>query len=154
MGRGLGRRPGAGPGPGVTAALPPEVREVLAGPTFAHLATVLPDGAPHSVPVWIDVRDDGRLVLFTRSGSRKARNIDRDARVAVSAVDADNPYRQCDVRGRVVGRIDGDEALAIADALSVKYTGEPFPWRSPATIAYVIEADRATSITLPFRRTP
>lgn len=134
----------------MTAGLPPEVREVLAGPAFAHLATVLPDGAPHSVPVWIDVRDDDRLVLFTQSGSRKARNIDRDARVAVSAVDADNPYRQCDLRGRVVDRIDGDAALAIADALSVKYTGDPFPWRSPATIAYVIEAERAGGVTLPF----
>ncbi|MGD9572187.1 MAG: TIGR03618 family F420-dependent PPOX class oxidoreductase [Thermoleophilia bacterium] len=132
------------------ADLAPEVRDVMAGRTFAHLATVLPDGAPHSVPVWMDVRDDGRLVMFTQSGSRKARNIARDARVAVSAVDEANPYRQCDIRGRVVERIDGDAALAIADELSVKYTGDPFPWRSPATIVLVIEPDRATSVTLPF----
>lgn len=132
------------------ADLPDDVRAVLAGRSFAHLATVLPDGAPHSVPVWMDVRDDGRLVMFTQSGSRKARNIERDARVAVSAVDHDDPYRQCDLRGRVVGRIDGDAALAVADDLSRKYTGEPFPWRSPATVVYVIEAERTHHAKLPF----
>ncbi len=135
------------------AELPAEVRDVMAGRSFAHLATVLPDGAPHSVPVWMDVRDDDRLVMFTQSGSRKARNIERDARVAVSAVDDANPYRQCDIRGRVVERLDGEAALAVADALSVKYTGDPFPWRSPATVVYVIEADRARSVTLPFTHT-
>lgn len=123
---------------------------MLAGRAFAHLATVLPDGAPHSVPVWMDVRDDGRLVVFTQSGSRKARNIERDARVAVSAVDHDDPYRQCDLRGRVVERIDGEPALVVADELSLKYTGEAFPWRSPATVVYVIEAERAHHGKLPF----
>lgn len=132
------------------AELDPGAREVLEGRTFAHLATVLPDGAPHSVPVWIGVRDDGRLVMFTQSGSRKARNIDAEARVAVSAVDADDPYRQCDLRGRVVERIDGPPAQDVADELSRKYIGQPFPWRSPATIAYVIEADRSRATKLPF----
>lgn len=132
------------------ADLPDDVRGVMAGRSFAHLATILPDGAPHSVPVWMDVRDDGRLVMFTQTGSRKARNIERDGRVAVSAVDEHDPYRQCDIRGRVVERIEGDDALAVADALAVKYTGDPFPWRSPATVVYVIEADRASSLKLPF----
>lgn len=55
-----------------------EVRALLAGRAFAHLATVLPDGSPHSVPVWIDVDENDRLVMFTQTGSRKARNIERD----------------------------------------------------------------------------
>jgi PPOX class probable F420-dependent enzyme len=127
-----------------------EVRALLAGRAFAHLATVLPDGSPHSVPVWIDVDEDDRLVVFTQSGSRKARNIERDGRVAISAVDIANPYRQCDLRGRVVGRIDGERALTIADALSVKYTGEAFPWRSPNTVVYSIDVDRSHHTELPF----
>ena len=74
--------------------LPDDVRAVLAGRAFAHIATTLPDGAPHSVPVWIDVDPDDRLVMFTQTGSRKARNIARDGRVAISATDHDDPYRQ------------------------------------------------------------
>ena len=30
------------------AALPPEVRELFEGANFAHLATLMPDGSPHS----------------------------------------------------------------------------------------------------------
>ena len=131
-------------------SLSDEVRGLLAGRSFAHLATVLPDGSPHSVPVWIDVDDNDRLVMFTQTGSRKARNIERDGRVAISAVDTENPYRQCDLRGRVVARIDGERALAIADALAVKYTGAAFPWRSPNTVAYSIEPDVSHLAELPF----
>jgi hypothetical protein len=29
------------------------VRRVLDGTSIAHLAGILPDGAPHSVPVWV-----------------------------------------------------------------------------------------------------
>ena len=31
----------------------PDVRRVLDGTSIAHLATVLPDGSPHAVPIWI-----------------------------------------------------------------------------------------------------
>jgi predicted pyridoxine 5'-phosphate oxidase superfamily flavin-nucleotide-binding protein len=34
------------------AELPPDVRELFEARNFAHLATALPDGSPHSVPVW------------------------------------------------------------------------------------------------------
>lgn len=131
-------------------SLPDAVRALLAGRAFAHLATVLPDGSPHSVPVWIDVDESDRLVMFTQTGSRKARNIERDGRVAISVVDIANPYNQCDLRGRVVSRIDGERALAIADALSVKYTGSAFPWRSPNTVVYAIEPDVSHHAELPF----
>lgn len=131
-------------------SLPDPVRALLSGRAFAHLATVLPDGSPHSVPVWIDVDENDRLVMFTQTGSRKARNIERDGRVAISVVDIANPYNQADLRGRVVARIDGERALTIADALSVKYTGAAFPWRSPDTVVYAIEPDVSHHAELPF----
>ena len=33
-----------------------EVRALLDGPNFAHLATLMPDGSPQSVPVWVAVK--------------------------------------------------------------------------------------------------
>lgn len=131
-------------------SLSAEARALLAGRAFAHLATVLPDGGPHSVPVWIDIDENDRLLMFTQTGSVKAGNIERDGRVAISVADIANPYAQCDLRGHVVARIDGDRAQTIADALSVKYTGEAFPWRSPHTVAYVIEVDVSHHAVLPF----
>ena len=134
-------------------ALTDDAREILAGRAFAHLATLLPDGSPHSVPVWIGV-DGDRLVMFTQTGSRKARNIEADARVAISATDESNPYRQCDLRGRVSERIDGEAAQGVADDLSLKYTGAPFPWRSPNTVAYVITPETCHQADLPFTHDP
>ena len=132
-------------------ALPAEVRELLEARNFAHLATTLPDGSPHSVPVWIGVEGD-HIVFFTQPGSRKARNLERDPRVAISAVDAANPYRSAQLRGRVVGTVEGEEALEIIDRLAVKYTGEPFPMRSG--VVFLVEPERARETVLPFRHEP
>lgn len=131
--------------------LPAEVRELLEGANFGHLATVLPDGSPHAVPVWIGVEDD-HVVFFTQPQSRKARNLERDPRVAISLVDLDNPYRGAHLRGRVVRTLHGEEALEVIDRLSVKYTGEPFPLRSG--VVYLVEPERARFTELPFRHQP
>ena len=131
--------------------LPTEVRELFERRNFAHLATVLPDGSPHSVPVWMRV-EDGRLVFFTQTGSRKARNLERDPHVAISIVDEHDPYRSAWVRGRVVDRVEGEPALEIIDRLAVKYTGQPFPMRSG--IVFLIEPEKVQQMTLPFEHAP
>jgi hypothetical protein len=35
-----------------------EARDLFAGPNIAHIATLLPDGGPHSVPVMFDIEGD------------------------------------------------------------------------------------------------
>jgi PPOX class probable F420-dependent enzyme len=126
-----------------------DVRRILEGPNFAHIATVLPDGAPHSVPVWT-LFEDGRIVFFTQTGSRKARNIERDPRVALSILDAENPYREAWVRGRVAERRDDEGIWEAIDRMSVKYLGKPFPWRSPDSVLYTVEIERSGFYGLPF----
>ena len=131
--------------------LPDEVRELFEGPNFCHLATVLPSGAPHSVPVWTGI-EDGRIAFFTQPQSRKARNLARDPRVAISITDHEHPYRMAQVRGRVVETLDGEPALEAIDRLAVKYTGQPFPMRSG--VVYLVEPETVQEMTLPFRHTP
>ena len=89
--------------------LTPEVQRLLDRPNYAHVATLLPDGAPHSVPVWIAVEGDN-LAILTGPGSRKARNIERDPRVAISLIDVDQPFLSVLVRGQVMELVDGDRA--------------------------------------------
>ena len=115
----------------------PGVRELLAAANFVHLATLLPDGSPHSVAIWADVHDDDHVVFFTGPTSRKARNLDGDPRLAMSLVDRDNPYRTGLLRGRLVERIDGDAGRAIVDRISRKYTGAAFPY--PSELCFVVE---------------
>ncbi|MEV0952240.1 TIGR03618 family F420-dependent PPOX class oxidoreductase [Promicromonospora sp. NPDC050249] len=117
-----------------------EVRRVLDGVSIAHLATVLPDGSPHVAPVFIGTHGD-RIVFFTGPTMRKARNLRRDPRVALSIAPVDNPFEPVVVRGRVVEWLDGDAGWEIVDRLAVKYTGEPYP-RGQERIVAVIEAGR------------
>src|SRR5690348_9435370 len=120
--------------------LDPVVRRHLDGASLAHLATLLPDGSPHSVPVYVGTRGD-QIVVMTGPGSRKARNLRRDPRVALSLTPADNPYEPVVVRGRVVEWIDGAAAWAIVDQLATKYTGQPYG-RGPERVVAVIEPER------------
>ncbi len=133
------------------AELDDDIRGFFRAPNLIHVATTLPDGQPHSVPVWCRL-EDGRIAFFTQPGSRKARNLARDPRLAISAVMHDNPYAMVQVRGRVEVTLEGDAALEVIDRLSDDYTGVPFPMRSG--IVYIVEAERVQSMILPFQSRP
>ncbi len=122
-----------------------EVRRLLERPNYAHLATLLPDGAPHSVPVWIDVEGPDQVVILTGPGSRKARNVAQDPRVAISIIDVDQPFASVLIRGQVVELIDGDRAWDIIDRISKKYTGQPYPLRTDR-IVLLIQPDHAQAV--------
>ena len=131
--------------------LPDDVRALFEGANFVALATLRLDGAPVSIPIWAGI-EDGRIIFFTQAQSRKAAQLERDPRVALSVVDHENPYRSARVCGHVAATIEGDEALAIIDRLAHKYTGEPFPLRSGRV--YVVAAERAGFTELPFTHRP
>jgi PPOX class probable F420-dependent enzyme len=133
------------------AELGDEIRSLFAGANFGHLATLMPDGSPHSVAVWVGLEGD-RIAFFTQSASQKAKNLARDPRVAISITDHEKPYRTARVRGRVAETLEGDEALTVIDRLSERYTGEPFPMRSGTV--YLIEPERAGFMALPFADKP
>jgi PPOX class probable F420-dependent enzyme len=118
------------------ASLPAAVRTLLDGANVVHLATLLPDGSPHSVPVWIGVEGD-RLAILTSPRSRKARNIDRDPRVAISVTDAANPFSAAWLRGRVVDRVEDDRAWEIIDRISTSYTGGPYQERTDRIVLLI-----------------
>ncbi|MFI2485404.1 TIGR03618 family F420-dependent PPOX class oxidoreductase [Promicromonospora kroppenstedtii] len=120
--------------------LEPAVRRVLDGTSIAHVATVLPDGAPHAAPVFVGTHGD-RIVFFTGPTMRKARNLRRDPRVALSVAPVDNPFEPVVVRGRVVEWLDGDAGWAIVDELARKYTGAPYS-REQERVVAVIEPER------------
>ena len=118
----------------------PDVRRVFDSTALAHLATVLPDGSPHTVPLWAGTHGD-HIVFLTGPGSRKARNLQRDPRVALSLVAADNPFEPIIVRGRVVEWIEGDAAWEIVDRIATKYIGGPYSREERRDVA-LIEPDR------------
>ena len=134
-------------------SLSDEIKQLVDRPNFAHLATLMPDGSPSSTPIWVG-REGDRLLICTSESSLKARNTQRDPRVALSIVDFRNPYEEAQLRGRVVEH-RSDPELKIMDPISQKYIGKPFPMRHYAgRVALVIEVDKARYTKLPFEHTP
>ncbi len=112
-----------------------KVQKILHAKGFAHLATIGPDGAPESSPMWF--LWDGEHIKFTHTTNRKKyHNIQRDPRVAVSITDGDDPYIYAEFRG-VVERIEEDPTGAFYDTLA-KHYGSPQGYRGdPRVILYV-----------------
>jgi len=112
-----------------------------------------PDGLPQSVPVWVG-REDDRVLICTGESSLKGKNTKRDPRVSLSIVDFHDPYKEAQLRGRVIERRP-DSDFKYLDPISIKYTGKPFPLRGPeGRVALVIEVDKARYTKLPFEHTP
>jgi PPOX class probable F420-dependent enzyme len=124
--------------------LPDDVRRLFAEANYAHIATVLPGGGPHSVPVWVGLEDGDRIAVLTSANSRKGRNLARDPRVAISVTDKDQPFAMAMVRGRVAEMVEGDRAWEIIDRISRKYTGGPYEPRTDRVV-FLIEAEHVTS---------
>ena len=107
------------------------VRELLEGPNFAAVATVRPDGAPAVNVIWVDVDEDGRVVLNSAEGRRWPQNLRRDPRATVTVVNRENPYEYAQIRGRLAdeNHEDADENI---NRLAKKYLGEDtYPFRRP-----------------------
>jgi PPOX class probable F420-dependent enzyme len=131
-----------------------DIKTLVRGANFAHLATLMPDGSPQAAPVWVDLEGD-RILVGTGEGSLKARNTKRDARVALSLVAYDNPYVEAQLRGRVAERWT-DTDFKIMDRISRKYIRKEFPMRDnpDKRVVLVIEIERARFVKLPFTHTP
>jgi PPOX class probable F420-dependent enzyme len=101
--------------------LPQNAVKLIEEKNFAHLATLLHDGAPHVAPVWVD--HDGDIILInTAVGRVKHKNINKDPRVALSITDKNNPYNRIEIRGLVISQTT-DGADTHIDKLAAKYTG-------------------------------
>lgn len=120
-----------------------KVRDLLEAPNLAHFATLMPDGRPTTVPLWVGLEGD-LLAVLTIPDSIKDRNIRRDPRVALSLTPAENPFQMASIRGRVIERIDGEQAWPIIDRIATKYTGAPYPEPSNRVV-FLIEAEVAWS---------
>lgn len=108
------------------------------GRNIAAVTTLMPDGTPQTTPLWVDT-DGEHLLLNTEVHRQKFRNVERDPRVTVTIIDADNPYVYGEVRGEVVETVRGPEARAHIDRLARKYTGDDYanPVRSERVILKV-----------------
>jgi PPOX class probable F420-dependent enzyme len=82
----------------VPVPLPDELLDLIGRPSLCFVATIMPDGSPQLTQTWVST-DGEHILINTPDHSQKARNVARDARVAVKVVDPDNTRRYFAVRG-------------------------------------------------------
>lgn len=117
--------------------IPTDFADLLERPLFGHLATVHPDGSPHSSVMWFDW--DGQLLRFTHTSRRqKYRNLLREPRMAMTVVDPDDPTRYLEVRGTVVSIEPDDAEASFYRSLQERY-GDVYPIKD-ADVRVVITA--------------
>ena len=104
-------------------AIPDSHIDLLTGPVFAVLSTVSPGGQPENTLVWCSLEGEHVLVT-TITGRRKYRNVIHNPKVALTAVDPDDPYHWLDVRG-FVEEIVPDIDYAVINSHSLLYDGIP-----------------------------
>ena len=127
-------------------ALPDDVKKLLGKKAFAHLATVMPDGAPQVSAVWVDL-DGDTILVNSAEGRLKDKNMANDKRVALSVIDPENPYHSISIRGHVV-EITQQGARAHIDRMAKKYLGKDKYPGGPdeVRVLYKISADKIATM--------
>ena len=127
--------------------IPVGYEDLLESTALAHVATIGPNGEPQVNPVWFGTQDG--YILFSQTTNRqKYRNLQRDARIALSIVDPGNPYRYLEIRG-VVERIDPDPDNAFINSMAKKYLAEDvYPWHNPGDerVVVVVRPEHTTKM--------
>ncbi len=120
-----------------------KARELISRPVLATLATLNPDGSPQVTPLWIDL-DGDNVVFNTARGRVKARNLEKDHRVAVSVIDPEDQYNVVAFRGTVID-VTTEGADQHIDSLAQKYLGvDTYPMRrqGEVRIRVTVRTDR------------
>jgi PPOX class probable F420-dependent enzyme len=125
--------------------IPEAFSDLVGAPHFAHLVTLNPDGGPQSSPVWV-ARDGDDVLFSTDATYRKARNMRRDARVALSIQDEANPYRYVELRGRA--ELSPRPDWAFVDELSQAYLGREYPAKRAEAEGLIVRVRVSQAVTL------
>jgi PPOX class probable F420-dependent enzyme len=118
--------------------LPAELDEFLAQPNPSVIATLRPDGSPHSTATWY-LWENGRVLVNMDEGRKRLAYIRNDPRVSITVLGQDDWYHHVTLRGRVV-ELDED-ALADIDRISRHYTGQPYGDPERGRVSAWIEVD-------------
>ncbi|TAK13493.1 MAG: TIGR03618 family F420-dependent PPOX class oxidoreductase [Anaerolineae bacterium] len=122
--------------------IPEHMRYLLDDATRAYLflSTLMRDGSPQATVLWFDT-DGEHLRANIRQDSVKARNLQRDPRVAVVIPDPNDSNTYIQLRGRVAGWQPEGAAEHLA-ALGEKYEGAPYADPGYAHVILSIEIEK------------
>jgi PPOX class probable F420-dependent enzyme len=120
--------------------LPPELDEFLAKPNPAVIASLQPDGSPHSAATWYIWRD-GKVEVNMAASRKRLEHLRRDPRVSLTVLAEDDWYRHVTLSGHV-SSIEDDPEFESIDRLSTHYTSNPYPNHREPRVKALIEVER------------
>lgn len=128
--------------------IPEDRLDLFEKPAVATFASMLPNGHPQVTPVWADY-DGTHVLVVTRKGTRKHKNVQHDPRVTVTIIDPDDNYRYVEVRGEVE-KMPEDGALAFSDRQAQSYWGvDEYPYkRDTPRVLFHIRPERVVAPTV------
>jgi PPOX class probable F420-dependent enzyme len=107
--------------------LPPQLDALLREPNPAVIATLTPDGSPHSVATWY-LWEDGRALVNMDASRKRLAHMRSDPRVSLTVL---SDTGHVTLSGRVV-EIAEDAGMRNIDRLAQHYSGAPFYLRDSA----------------------
>lgn len=119
--------------------VPADVDEFLRRPNPAVVASLRPNGSPHTVATWYDW-DGNRLLLNMDESRLRLRFMRRDPRVAVTVLDGESWYRHVSLLGSIVSLAE-DINLRDIDRLALRYTGREFRTRDRRRYSAWVEVE-------------
>ena len=125
------------------AKLSADIIRLIDGRNFAHLATLMSDGSPQSVPVWIG-REAEHLVICTGEGSLKAKNTRRDSCLPLHHR-FPRSCKEAQLGGRVVERRPDTDFKYMAPHLAEVH-GQAIPVSQPRGKSGTRDRDRKGTI--------
>ena len=123
----------------MSLTIPDSHRDLIDGPILVTFTTIMPDGQPQSTIVWCNSAGD-RVLVNSTVGRRKDKNIRRDPRVTIMALDPGNAFRWLEIRG-TVEEISEEGGVEHIDELARLYSG------SPGYYGHVAPAEQAAKET-------
>jgi hypothetical protein len=126
----------------VTTEIPDGHRDLFEQPALGQVTYLDDRGRLITFPMWVELAG-GRVLTSSPVGSRKGRALRQRPQVGIAIVAVANPWHWLSLSGRVVD-IRPDTDLEFIDRMSHKYTGSPYPRRTPREV-FEIEIERLTA---------
>ena len=120
--------------------LPDDAIAFLRLPQPAVMATVRPDGTPHSAATWYALLGDGRVLLNFASSRLRLGFLRANPGVALTVLNGDTWYHHITLLGHV-DEFRDDPDLADIDLLAHHYTGKPYRDRTREGVSALVVID-------------
>jgi PPOX class probable F420-dependent enzyme len=118
--------------------LPEALEKFLKQPNPSVIASLRPDGSPHTAATWY-LWEDGRVLVNMDEGRKRLEYLRRDPRVSITVLGKDEWYRHVTLSGRV--SLQEDPQLEDIDRISRHYLGQPYGQRDRRRVSAYIEVD-------------